>query len=1165
VVIGNPASRNSQLGIALLGQPRFTTFGEPFAFRGRPRSVALLAFLVLHRAAHLTRDALAFALWPDEAESDARSNLRRHLHHLTTTLPASAVPYFNTVEDTIAWNPAIDLWFDVEEFERLAATAGGLAEAVSLYAGDLLPGVYDDWVFPLRDRLRRRYLAGLETLLIASRSRRDFASGITFANAILQHDEWREDTVRQLAAIRYESGDRAGALRELDAFRARLQSEMGVEPMPDTSALRAHILRGGPSGFTTAPTAPGVPAMAGLFPFVGRTKELEQLQNAWQRAARGRGDVVFIGGEAGIGKTRLARESALLATAQGGLVLRGGTSSPEAMPYAAIVDALRDALPFLRTLDTRPIWLAVLTLLVPELSLDRDDLPALAPLDAQRERVRLFEAMASVFAALSRQRPMLLVFEDLHWAGEATLAALEYLARRSAGMSALIIATYRSGTSDPPRALSAMRRRLQLENVSQHLQMAGLDAQAIVALANELTMLRPIADDVGNAIHALSGGNPLFAAELLRERLEAGPIDVASTGLAVVLEARLARLPTVAMTVARVASVIGSTFEIDLIVEVCRWDESVVLEALGMLLERGIARETGRTRFAFAFTHALIEATIYSGIDSSNARDWHARVAGSIEQTTTDLDAIARTLAAHFDAAGLPARAVPYYLRSAQRAFAIFANGEALAAASLGLERAEEPATRFDLLVLRERVLSRLGERERQRADLAALDELTATRGDPVARCDVTQRRADLARACGDVAGEDALLAAFLAAARAIGDPSREAAAHCALARNRVAASRYDEALVYGEEGLARYRGLGALEGQVEALCLLAEIAINRGVADSVRTCLDSAQILAEAVADEAALARVAIARAGASIMQRDFNAARAAAEQAIAIYRAMGDREGEADSLVRVATAFAMLLRFDESRVQFAAAAEIYRSTGNRLKSAYLLFNQCSVEIQSGLIDAAEKSIITALGIFEEAADMRGIAVCRANLCMIQTLAGSPALAQKTGLAAVIDARAIENPLIEAAALANLGNAERELGNVTIALEHMRAAIAIRRRLGLNATFEELGDLALAELASGDLAASCATADDIMQRAPATDENTVWPHHCFWAAACVYNACGDERRAQDALSDAERHVRQQLEALGDSTSRLSFGKLKTVRAIIAASNENRWPTLQRS
>jgi len=259
------------------------------------------------------------------------------------------------------------------------------------------------------------------------------------------------------------------------------------------------------------------------------------------------------------------------------------------------------------------------------------------------------------------------------------------------------------------------------------------------------------------------------------------------------------------------------------------------------------------------------------------------------------------------------------------------------------------------------------------------------------------------------------------------------------------------------------------------------------------------------------------------------------------------------------------MLLRFDESRVQFAAAAEIYRSTGNRLKSAYLLFNQCSVEIQSGLIDAAEKSIITALGIFEEAADMRGIAVCRANLCMIQTLAGSPALAQKTGLAAVIDARAIENPLIEAAALANLGNAERELGNVTIALEHMRAAIAIRRRLGLNATFEELGDLALAELASGDLAASCATADDIMQRAPATDENTVWPHHCFWAAACVYNACGDERRAQDALSDAERHVRQQLEALGDSTSRLSFGKLKTVRAIIAASNENRWPTLQRS
>ncbi len=1162
MVIGKPTSHESGLGIALLGQPRFTTFGEPFVFRGRPRSVQLLAFLLLHRTAHLTRDAVAFALWPDDSESDARANLRRHLHHLTTTLPASALPYITTADDTISWNLAVDVWFDVDEFERLATDSARLAEAVTHYGGDLLPGVYDDWVFPIRDRLRRRYLAGLETLMNRSRSRRDFAAAITYADAILRHDEWREDTVRQLAAIRFESGDRAGALRELESFSARLQAEMGIEPMPETAALRGSILRGDTSAFV-APEAASDTAAAGVtLPFVGRARELEQLQHAWQRAARGRGEVVFLAGEAGIGKSRLASETALLVAAQGGRVLRGATSSPETMPYAAIVDALRDALPFLRTLEIRPIWLAVLTVLVPELSLGRDDLPHVAPLDAQRERVRLFEAMAAVVAALARQRPMLLVIEDLHWAGEATLAALEYLARRSAGISALIVATYRSGATDAPQQLMALRRRLQLENVSSHLQIGGLGADAVVALANELL---PPSDDpaeVGQAVHALSGGNPLFAAELLRERAETEPGEVVSSGLPAVLEARLARLSAKALTVARIASVIGSTFEIDVIADVCGWDETAVFEALGILLERQIARETGRTRFAFAFTHTLIESTIYRSIDAATARHWHARVAESIERAAIEPDAAAGALAAHFDAAGLGARAVPYYLRSARRAFAIFANDEALGAVTRGLALAAQPEERFEILALRERIAGRLGDRERQRADLAELDELAVARADPLARCDVLARRADLARACGDVAGESVLLADFAAAAAAIGDPSREAAARCAVARNHAAASRYDDAHGCAEEALARYRALADLEGQVEALCLLSEIAVNRGFADRVGGYLDNAQRAAEAVGNPNTLARVAMARAAAAIMQRAFGEARTAAESAVAIYRAVGDREGEADSLARVATALAMLLRFDESRAQFTRAAEIYRSTGNRLKFAHLLFNQCSVEIQSGLIDAAHSSIVTALDILETAGDVRVIAACRANLCMIQMLAGSIAAARSTGMRAVAEARAIANPLIEAAALANLGNAERELGNTRDALSHMRAAIAIRHRLGLRATFEELADLALAELASGDLDASRKTADDILRRAPGSDENTVWPHYCYWAAARVYRACGDPRAAHDALARAGRHVREQLDALGDSPSRNAFRELETVRAILAALEENRWPPL---
>jgi len=1121
--------------------------------------VALLAFLLLHRTSHLTRDAVAFALWPDDAESDARTNLRRHLHHLGTTFPPSDVPYVTTVDDTIRWNPEIELWFDVDEFERLAEDDAHLAEAVAMYAGDLLPTVYDDWVFPIRDRLRQRYLSALERLMLASRSRRDFAAGITYATAILHADEWREDTVRALATIRYESGDRAGALRDLDAFEARLSAEMHVEPMPETIALRATILRGNAVALGHGAAIETASTGAQL-PFVGRSGELETLRGAWQRAARGRGEVVFVAGEAGIGKTRLAREVSLLAGAQGGRVLRGATSSPEATPYAAIVDALRDALPLLNALDVRPIWLAALAILVPELALGRDDLPTLAPLGPERERLRLFEAMTAVFAALARQRPMLLLIEDVHWAGDATLAALEYLARRSAGMPALIVATYRSTSGELSRELGAMRRRLQLENVSQHLQVGGLDVAAIVQLARELTPIRDSADDVGRDVHALSGGNPLFAAELLRERAESGTLEVTSRGLSSVIEARLARLPETTMVVARVASAIGATFEIDIVTDACGWDETTVLDALGILLERQIARETGRTRFAFAFTHALIATTIYGAIEPEKARLIRARVAESIERLAVDADAVAATLAAHFDAAGKPDRAIPYYLSAARRAFAIFANNEALAAATRGLELVAVDRDRFDLLALRESILGRLGERDLQRADLNVLEALAAARDDAAARCDVLRRRADLAWLSGDISGEGRLLAEFVAAAAAIGDPASEAMARFAIARNLVMASNYDEANEIADDALARYRALDDPKGEVEALCLLSEIAVNRGLADRVRQSLSDAQEAAEAAGDQDAIARVAMARATASIMQRDFADARNAAERALERYRAIGDRGGEADSLSRIATALAMLLRFDESREHFAQAADVFRSTGSRLKFAYVLFNQCSVEIQSGLLPEAEKSIASALTLFEEAGDERGIAVCRTNSCMIRLLLGDPADARTVGRRALADARAIENPLIEAAALANLGNAERELGEIDAALEHMHAAIAIRNRLGLQATFEELGDLALTQLASGDLAASRATADDIVARASTSDENTVWPHYCYWAAARIYHAIGENARAQGTLELAVRHVRDQREALGHATARRGFDELATIRAIVAAHEEDRWP-----
>ncbi len=434
----------SGLRIHLLGQPRFSYNGEPYAFHSRPRALALLAFLLMHRGAHLTRDLAAFTLWPDESETEARGKLRRHLHQLSIALPKCAVPYVASKEDAIWWNEAAGVWVDVDEFERCVADETRWPQAIALYEGDLAPAVYDDWIAPIRERLRRQYVGTLERLLFRARSRREFAIATAYAERILANDQWREDALRQLASIRYESGDRAGALRAIDGFALRLAAEMSVELMPETLALRALIVRGAALPDSAAGLAVDTAFPSSSFPFVGRAAESQQLADAWRLAAQGHGKVVMIGGEAGIGKTRLSNELALLVNSQGGRILRGTTSSPEQVPYQPIVEALRDGLPFLTIVDVRRIWLAAVAAIIPELASGRSDLPTLPSIEPARERSRLLEGLTAVVQGLARERPLLLVLEDLQWAGEATLFALEHLARRVAAFPALIVATYRN-------------------------------------------------------------------------------------------------------------------------------------------------------------------------------------------------------------------------------------------------------------------------------------------------------------------------------------------------------------------------------------------------------------------------------------------------------------------------------------------------------------------------------------------------------------------------------------------------------------------------------------------------------------------------------------------------------------------------------------------------
>ncbi len=239
------SDRQPDLRIRLFGHVAVELDGAPFRLATPRKTLPILAYLLMNRDVPVARDFLAYVMWPDEEEESARSKLRMNLYELGRILPPSlAGSALLVTTDSVGVRPDLRLWLDVEEFDRLVGDPQRIEEAVALYRGDLLASLYDEWILPERERRRNLYLTALARFVSEARRQRDFHAGLERAQRILSLDPWREDIVRQVMALRSESGDRAGALAEYERFAQLLQTELGVDPMPETKTAREAIARG---------------------------------------------------------------------------------------------------------------------------------------------------------------------------------------------------------------------------------------------------------------------------------------------------------------------------------------------------------------------------------------------------------------------------------------------------------------------------------------------------------------------------------------------------------------------------------------------------------------------------------------------------------------------------------------------------------------------------------------------------------------------------------------------------------------------------------------------------------------------------------------------------------------------------------------------------------
>ncbi|MBC5811272.1 MAG: AAA family ATPase [Candidatus Eremiobacteraeota bacterium] len=447
-------------------------------------------------------------------------------------------------------------------------------------------------------------------------------------------------------------------------------------------------------------------------PFIGRGRELTALVELRRRATRGQGAMVLIGGEAGIGKSRLLRELAASSAASRMHAFTIGCLPFAQAPFYAVTEALRVLHARMPEVARRnPTAFSGLTGLVPELT------EAVEP-SAPMARAHSLRALARALTLYARHRAVCLVFEDVHWADEETLDALQFLARELTGAKLLAVVTYRTEATEKGPLVATLARLARFATVHR-LELTALTLPLMRRLARATLegVSASLPQSAVAAVIARSEGNPLFAEELLRSALSSAGSTAASelplTIRGLVAE-RLATFSEADAALLARASVLGRRFSAEFLGRLSGRETSAVLTSLRRARDAQLVIELDDAG-TFAFRHALIREAIGANLLAVDARALHAEVVAALEEGPAAEPA---ELAFHAWASGDRARTLRYNEGYGDAAAGVRAYGEAAAAYQRALAATGDAERRFALNLKLGDAASAGGYPERARAAL---------------------------------------------------------------------------------------------------------------------------------------------------------------------------------------------------------------------------------------------------------------------------------------------------------------------------------------------------------------------------------------------------------------------------------------------------------------
>jgi predicted ATPase/KaiC/GvpD/RAD55 family RecA-like ATPase len=472
------------------------------------------------------------------------------------------------------------------------------------------------------------------------------------------------------------------------------------------------------------------PIAAREIPLIDRAEEMKLLKEAVDKAVQGEGGLVFLHGEAGIGKTRLTRELGAYARLCGMRVLYGRCPVLFRMdgvpPYILWKEVVKDYLEactpeqLYRVIGYYPVEVSKL---VPELKQMLKTIPESFPLNPENSRDRLFEAVSQFITNISRETPLLVILDDLQWTDESSLLLLHYLARGAYKESLLLLGAYRDTDVDEKHPLSPVLTELNRERLLQFVLLKRMSFDDVSEMIKQTLEQDDVPKEFCELVYEKTRGNPFFLEEVVRSLKEeevifreknkwkfkqVSSIEFPETVKSVV-KARISRLDEESRNVLTMASFIGNDFTFAALSEITGTEEDKLLEIIEKILKTGLLKHRViRQEDMCSFADIIVRDVVYEEVSPFRRKKLHGIVGSALEKAyAKKIDEHLGELALHFLESGDKSKALDYFLQAGEKSQGIYAYDEAFSYFDHALKLLEEKDGSVEE---RARITERLGD-----------------------------------------------------------------------------------------------------------------------------------------------------------------------------------------------------------------------------------------------------------------------------------------------------------------------------------------------------------------------------------------------------------------------------------------------------------------------